>query len=126
MSTKEIDYEYRIDKINTLSYNEDVRNEREHTVALLSITKKCVKCKENQDITNYCKNKYSADGLYWVCNNCQKDYYSSYVKPTKCECGRIVAMNYLAKHKKTKLHKRYLELSCNPNFNCLITVCSEN
>jgi hypothetical protein len=38
-------------------------------------SKMCVKCKEYRLLTEYCKNKYGIDGLFWICNHCQKEYY---------------------------------------------------
>ncbi len=66
--------------------------------------KRCVKCKEFRLLTEYCKNKYGVDGLFWVCNYYQKEYN----KPIKCECGRFVYEKYLEKHLKSNIHKKYL------------------
>lgn len=71
-------------------------------------TKKCVKCKEVRLLTDYCKNKYEVDGLFWVCNYCQKEYHMKYNKPVKCECGRMVSEKYLQKHLKSNIHEKYL------------------
>jgi hypothetical protein len=71
-------------------------------------TKKCVKCKEVRLLTDYCKNKNGVDGLFWVCNYCQKEYYLNYIKPVKCECGRLVNEKYLQKHLNSNIHKKYL------------------
>jgi hypothetical protein len=71
-------------------------------------TKICVKCKEVRLLTDYCNNKYGVDGLFWVCNYCQKEYYNSYIKPVKCECGRTVNEKYLQKRLKSNIHKKYL------------------
>jgi hypothetical protein len=71
-------------------------------------TKICVKCKEYRLSTEYCKNKYGVDGLFWICNYCRKEYYNSYIKPVKCECGRMVSEKYLQKHLKSSIHKKYI------------------
>jgi hypothetical protein len=65
-----------------------------------------LKCVLNvRNITEYCKNKYGVDGLFWICNHCQKEYYMNYNKPIKCECGRFVYEKYLQKHLKSNIHK---------------------
>jgi hypothetical protein len=71
-------------------------------------TKICVKCKEYRLLTDYCKNKYGIDGLFWVCNYCQKEYYLKYIKPVRCECGRMINEKYLQKHLKSDIRKKYL------------------
>lgn len=71
-------------------------------------TKMCVKCKKFRPLNEYCNNKYGVDGLFWVCNDCQKEYYMNYYKPIKCECGRFVYGKYLEKHLKSNIHKKYL------------------
>ncbi len=71
-------------------------------------SKICVKCKEVRLLTEYCKNKYGLDGLFWICNHCQKEYYMNYNKPVKCECGRNMNEKYLQKHLKSNIHKKYL------------------
>ena len=48
-------------------------------------TKHCVKCKEFRLLTEYSKNKYRLDGLFWVCKSCEKEYYTKNYKPVKCE-----------------------------------------
>ncbi len=80
-----------------------------------SPTKKCVKCKEFRLLTDYCNGKYGIDELFWICNHCQKEYYNSYIKPVKCECGRMVNKNYLEKHLDTNIHKKYLNFSFKSN-----------
>jgi hypothetical protein len=71
-------------------------------------TKMCVKCKKYRLLTEYCKNKYGVDGLFWICNHCQKEYYLSYNKPVKCDCGRLINEKYLKTHIKSNIHKKYL------------------
>jgi len=40
----------------------------------------------------------------------QRDYYEQhYSQETTCECGRMVVLKYLEKHKQTDLHKKRLE-----------------
>ena len=78
--------------------------------------KRCVKCKEFKLLTEYCNNKYSMDGLYWVCNDCKKEFYTlPYIKPITCECGRMVNKPYLSRHLKTEIHKKYLDLNFKNN-----------
>lgn len=66
-------------------------------------------------LTDYCNSKYGIDGLFWICNHCQKEYYNSYIKPVKCKCGRMVNKNYLEKHLVTNIHKKYLNLNFKNN-----------
>jgi ssDNA-binding Zn-finger/Zn-ribbon topoisomerase 1 len=71
-------------------------------------TKMCIKCKEFRLLTEYSKNKYGKDGLFWVCNYCLKEYYINNTKPVKCECGRLINEKYLKTHIKSNIHKKYL------------------
>jgi hypothetical protein len=70
-------------------------------------SKICVKCKEFRLFTEYCKNKYGVDGLFRICNFCQKEYLN-YNKPIKFEYGRFVYEKYVEKHLKLNIHKKYL------------------
>ena len=71
-------------------------------------TKMCVKCKKYRLFTEYSKNKYGKDGLFWVCNYCLKEYYINNTKPVKCDCGRLINEKYLKTHIKSNIHKKYL------------------
>jgi hypothetical protein len=74
----------------------------------LETTKTCIKCKENRLFSVYSKNKYGKDDLFWVCNYCLKEYYKNYIKPIRCECGRLINEKYLNTHIKSNIHKKYL------------------
>ena len=76
--------------------------------------KKCSKCKEEKEISNFYKSKRYNDGLYPSCKTCGKSYYDNNIEKIKVESKKYRELNdenaklYRIKYNKENKEKKKL------------------
>lgn len=62
--------------------------------------KKCTKCSEEKNVTNFYKHPKTKDGLYPSCKDCQREYSKIYVRSQQHK-------EYNSKYQKTEKYREY-------------------